>query len=185
MENDNFYHPENADKMSDQNDIITTDNPTLPNDNNERIELNGFDTLPAKKFTRYLLIVLVAFVVNTLIFIFLKDYIAIVAIFIGVIILITLSLKKPKIIKIIFSNRDITVDNKTFYFSIFQSFSDNKSVDGIISISLLPIKRFSTAVSFYLNENDANQVMDLLSKKLPYKGTNKNWIDIVLQWFGI
>ena len=90
--------------------------------------------------------------------------------------LIVVNKQPGRTIKYTLTDQDVTINDKTFSLSDFQSFSvtDNGSSQ---TISLVPVKRVSIPYDLVVSTKEAGEVIDLLSSKMPMNQTGINFTD--------
>ncbi len=181
MEDDDFT--KYNEKASSSNDLWEK-NESFTSDS---IEFNALDTLPKKSPLSYVIVVLSLAIVLALFYFFIKrDILTVSGIAVGFLILIILSLRKPKNIEVIINQTDILIDNKSFNLRDYQSFSVRDLAGGFKILLIKPVKRFTPSLNVYLmDKQSSDKITAYLSHIIPYNSSVNNFIDTVLQWLGI
>lgn len=122
-----------------------------------------------------------ALVFSGLLFIY-TDWVNAAAIFILSMVTIYFARLKPRRLDYQLKKGRLMAGTKEYVFSDFQSFSLLEE-NGVESIYLLPRKRFSPALSLYVAHDIQEQVMDEISKFIPFERHEPDFVDRMLTRF--
>jgi hypothetical protein len=95
-----------------------------------------------------------------------KDYFAVgTAVVVGVIVAVAAG-KKPRQINYEVSRKGLRIDEKSYAYSMFKSFSMSNE-EGLESVNFLPLKRFMPMVSAYFAPQDGDKIVNVIGEHLP------------------
>ncbi len=127
----------------------------------------------------YIYLALISIVILIFLFLLTKEIVTSLLVIILASIFGYYAARKPKDIDFSIDNNSIDINHKNNSFESFKSYSYIED-EGIVSISFMPVRRFSPILPIYVKVKDAKLVIDLLSQKLPY---NKPKDDIIDNFF--
>jgi len=110
----------------------------------------------------------ITLIVAGLIYLITRDYFAtVITIMLGIVVG-TFAKRTPKERQYNLSAEALTIDEKAYPLSIFKSFSIIQ--DGaLLSLELLPVKRFMPPVSVYFSPADQEKIVEIIEDHLPYE----------------
>jgi hypothetical protein len=124
----------------------------------------------------YGMLFLATVVVSGSIYLLTKDYLATGTIIILGVIVATAAARRPEKITYQLSSTGIKIGEKFYSFRGYRSFYIVK--DGALhSISLMPLKRFSPALSIYFDPADEEHIVKRLSERLPFEEHQMDLVD--------
>lgn len=106
----------------------------------------------------------------------LQDMLAIIVLLLMAIAVIVYAVRPPHTLQYSISDDDIVVGHREYSYDNFRSFSIVRD-GGLYSVTLMPTKRFSPAVSMYFPDDHADEIMELLSRHLPHEEREPDFID--------
>lgn len=145
-----------------------TNNPySLPKQESEPITWTASEFIDHHKSPAWYGVVIGTFIaLSAILYITIKDIIAIIAIGIAVVLFLVMASKKPRQLPYQVDDHGITIGNKFYAYSEFKSFALRR--EGVIgSISFTPLKRLMPEISIYYTPEDESRIVALLSERLP------------------
>jgi hypothetical protein len=132
----------------------------------------------------FLKIIAATAIIGAILFILSRDYVTIIALIVGVLVLIAYSFRKPKITNFTVNKQRITIGKHQFSFMDYNAYF-MKEYENHNAIVLIPYKRFAPSVTIYIKDEYVDQVVDLISEIIPIGAEPFNMIDFILDWFEI
>lgn len=97
-----------------------------------------------------------------------------------VVAVILLGTKAPRVINYGISPKGIYVSDKLYDYSEFRAFGVIQD-PGYLSITVLPVKRFSAGLTLYFDEKDGERIVDLLGARLPIQEVKPDSIEKLIR----
>ncbi|MEO6761189.1 MAG: hypothetical protein ABI220_02305 [Candidatus Saccharimonadales bacterium] len=108
------------------------------------------------------------------------NIISIIAIVLAILMLGISARQKPRVRQYTLGNDGLHIDNRTYLYSDFKSFT--ASEDGaIVSVIFLPLQRFAPGLTIYLAPEMEDTVIDALSDYLPHESHRQDAVDGLLK----
>ena len=106
----------------------------------------------------------------------LEDVIAIIVILLMAIAVLVFANRRPRSLKYELNDKGITIDNRSYSYSSFKSFSimDEGAVQ---SIFLEPLERFMPPISVYFSPDDADKIFAVIGQYLPNRNRQPDLMD--------
>ena len=133
-----------------------------------------------KSSTWYLAFVTTSILLGALIYFLTKDVISAATVVIAIAIVGGYSLRKPKNISYLVSESGVVIGNKSYSFEEFRSFTLNEE-GKYLNITFLPLKRFATASGIFYEGQEADNLINFLSDRLPQEQHKPDLLDIFMQ----
>ena len=109
-------------------------------------------------------------------YLIIRDIFAVAIIgFLGLIVGISAT-HKPKLLQYKIEGNNLTIGEKTYLLAAYKSFSAANE-DHMVSITLMPLKRFQLPLTLYASPNEADNVMEALVLKLPHDDKYPDFVD--------
>lgn len=88
--------------------------------------------------------------------------------------------RKPHILHYTLNNNGVQVGDRTFHYSDFRAFGILE--DGaFFTMTLIPVKRFSPAISVYFADEQGEDIVDIVSAHLPMEHVEPDFIDRLMR----
>lgn len=117
-----------------------------------------------------------AIILGAVVFLITKEWISLIAIAVLAAAIGVFGAVKPRELRYSLSQDGITVGEKHFAYSVFRSFAVLD--DGaMVSIQLLPQKRFMVPISVYLDPAQADDIIDAIGEYLPFEHRERDLTD--------
>ncbi len=124
----------------------------------------------------YIYVVLAALALAAAIYFITKEIFSAVVIVLIAIVFAIFGALKPKVLEYAIGPDGIQVGQKHFSFEEFRSFA--VIAEGALpSIQLLPHKRFAVAITMYFEPKDADKIIEILGKYLPFEHQKRDLTD--------
>jgi hypothetical protein len=115
-----------------------------------------------------------------LVYVFTKDLISVVTIFVVGVLFATLANKKPRELPYTIDNQGIIIGSKLYPYAIFKSFAVHQ--EGIIGcINLLPLKRLMPELSVYYPPESEAEILGILADYLPHEQRKEQSVDRLMK----
>ena len=124
--------------------------------------------------------VLVAVIIDIIIYLLTKDKISAAVVLVCALALVTLAGKKPRELQYKIDSSGITIGQKHFEYELFKSFAvvPEGAFSGIV---LMPLKRFAPLTTIYYAPNDEDKIIEVLSNRLPFEEHKLDAIDSIMR----
>lgn len=133
-----------------------------------------------KSINWYMLLLFATSVVAMLVWLMTRDVIStFVVIFAGAI-FATYAGRQPRELQYQIDPSGLTIGNKHFPYSDYRSFSVVPE-GAFASIVLMPLKRFGTATTIYFGPDEGDEILRLLSSRLPHEQHKPDLLDSLLR----
>lgn len=106
----------------------------------------------------------------------LEDILAIIVLVLMAFAVAVYAVRKPHTLQYSIGDEGVIIGHRKFAYEEFRSFSVMQD-GGLLSILLVPTKRFAPSVSIYFSEQDAEAIVDALSRHLPREDREPDFID--------
>lgn len=133
-----------------------------------------------KSFSWYLLLALAAVVVSGGLYWLTRDLITAIIIGLVAIIFGIAAARKPRQIDYVLDAKGLTVGNRFLPFNEYRAFTIEQE-GAITSVSLYPLKRFVPLTVVYLDPQDEDKVINLLSEYLPLDQSRNDPVDRLMR----
>jgi hypothetical protein len=143
--------------------------------------LDSFST--SKNFGWYFILLLVTIVVAAGIYLLTKDKITTGVILVSGLLIAIYGGKKPKAVKYALTDHGFKINDKSYEFNNFRSFSIVQH-SGNLSAVLTPLKRFMPYMYIYFGGDVEKQVTTVLSDVLPIEMSHRDLIDKITRRIG-
>ena len=129
----------------------------------------------------YVLFGLGVLALSAILFFLTKDIFSVVVVVLMSIAMLIYAVRQPHTLQYSISDSSIIVGHKEFTYNEFKSFSIMH--DGsFYNVTLTPTKRLAAPLSIYFDEQDAEQIMELLSRHLPHVEKELDPIDKISRY---
>ncbi len=120
-----------------------------------------------------------AIVLAFLVWLITKDKISAAVVMIGAAVLGGYGARPPRELQYQLDFDSLTIGNKPYPLDAFKSFSidDNQAFS---SVNLIPLKRFAPGLTIYYSLDDEEQIVNILSKRLPLEEHRADPIDTLM-----
>ncbi|NTW61737.1 hypothetical protein HGB24_03600 [Candidatus Saccharibacteria bacterium] len=133
----------------------------------------------------FILLAIVALALIALDIIYLKSYTFSALVVVMFIALIVYSRRPPRLIEYTLSGtQGLYIGNQLRHYSEFRAFGLIQEKDKY-SIVLIPIKRFSPAVSVYFPSEVGEKLVDIFGARLPMQNLKLDFFDVIIRKLGI
>ena len=134
----------------------------------------------AKSFDWYLGLGVAAIVSAGALYIFFKDIITSVTPLVAALALGFYARRQPRQLQYRLDSEGITIADKYLPYGMFRSFAIMEE-DAFVSIAFLPLKRFGLLTTVYLDPQDEDRIIDLLSDYLPFEPREHDAVDRLMK----
>jgi hypothetical protein len=173
-----WYKPENA---SDSSEDMAPMRGRMAPASGEVVEWTASEFVAHdKSVSWYVLVAMGGFIIAAIVFLITRDIfstaiIAILAVAFGI-----AGSQKPRVLQYRLDNTGITIGNKLRSYGNFKSFMLMQ--DGpLISITLMPLKRFMPALSIYFSLEDEQRIVEALSTHLPLQPAGNDMVEKLMR----
>lgn len=158
-------------------------NETL-NNNDQAIFWSGAPTKNNKSFLWYSGLAFVVLAISILFYVFTKDLItSLVFVFCGLIIGFY-SLKNNSVLEYSINSKSIRIGSRSYLLGEFKYFSVSK-VSGGITAMLVPLKKFRSTLYIYIDPNQADSILKIISNILPNEKYTPSITDRIFNYLNI
>ena len=158
---------------NDQNDYATDATPDIIDQDQSKLDLSqpfSWQATEGRQIHRglvwYIVFSIVSIGLMALAILVFKSITFALLLAVIVVAVVLMTGKEPRIINYGISPKGVYVADKLYDFSEFRAFGVVQDIDSL-SISILPVKRFSPGTTLYFNEEDGEKIVDLLGARLP------------------
>jgi hypothetical protein len=137
-----------------------------------------------KSLKWFIKIIIATIVIGAVLYLLSRDYVTIVALFVGVLILVVYSFRKPKMTNFMIDKYRVVVGKHQFNFLDYRAYF-MKEYENHNAVVLIPYKRFAPSVTIYIRADYVDKVVDFISQIIPIGAEPFNMIDFILDWFEI
>jgi hypothetical protein len=113
-------------------------------------------------------------------YIFTKDVISVITIFVVGILFAVLANKKPRELPYMIDTQGITIGDKFYPYALFKSFAINQE-GAIAYINLMPLKRFMPERAIYYPPEDEAEILSILADYLPHDQRKEQGVDRLMK----
>jgi hypothetical protein len=124
----------------------------------------------------YSLLFVSTLALGTVIYLLTRDFLAAGTILILGVIIAVAARRRPQQVEYKLSDAGLKIGEKSYSFSSFRSFYIVKDGD-LHSISLIPLKKFTPALSIFFDPADEKRITERLSEHLPYEEHTLDSVD--------
>jgi hypothetical protein len=155
--------------------------PPSPANEENYVEWTGSEFIAHHKgFSWYAILFLGAFALAGLIYLLTKDFVAAGVVVFAALVLAVAGAHKPRMLAYRLDNAGLTIGQKSYPYANFKSFA---VIDEgpFASIIFIPLKRFMPPVNIYFPPESAQDIMDVLSVKLPIEQRPPGMVDTAVR----
>jgi hypothetical protein len=128
----------------------------------------------------YLWLAVVFLVLSGLIYLITRDILTIVMIVVVGFSIGVMAARKPRQLEFTLEKRSIQIDQKQYPYSTFKSFQVAEE-HGVRYLEFVPIKRFMPSLSIYYPKDKEEEIVQLISAKLPYHEHKDDYIETLFK----
>ena len=133
-----------------------------------------------KSMSWYTNLAFVVIVASAVAFLLTRDKITVITIIVAGIALGVYANRQPRELTYQFDVEGFTIGQRRFAYASFRSFSIDDDA-AFASIILLPLRRFSPAITLYYAPENEEQIADLIARHLPYEEYRHDPIDKLMK----
>lgn len=130
----------------------------------------------SKNFGWYVKLAIVAVILAALVFLVTRDKISTGVIIVAAAALGIFAARKPRVLQYRLDDDGLSVGTKLYNYELFKSFS-MVNEGAVLSIYLLPMKRFMPALTIYYAHADEEAIVNVLSERLPVSERRSDAVD--------
>lgn len=109
-----------------------------------------------------------------------KDFIAVGVIVLVAVVFGVYAVRQPRVIEYGVDEDGVHIGQRRFTYDLFKSFTVMQE-DGLRSIELMPMKRFMSAITMYIDPDDEEAIGDALSEYLPFEHREQAFVDKLMR----
>ena len=128
----------------------------------------------------YVLLGLGAIIFAAVVYLFTKDILSIIVIFIFAAVFGYFAARKPRVLTYSLDGGGLHIGDKFYPYADFRSFAVMDE-GGINAIWLMPLKRFMPSLTIYYAPNDEDKIMDTLASYLPFEERDHDMVERLMR----
>lgn len=128
----------------------------------------------------FLMMGLGAAVIVALTYLITRDSVSTIVVLVMLVIFAVFANRKPRILPYRVDRVGIHIGEKTYHYDILKTFSLIQE-EGIRSINIVPLKRFMPPISIYMDPQDEEKIVDVLSAYLPFEQREQELVDRLMR----
>ncbi len=123
---------------------------------------------------------LAAGVIVILTFLITRDLVSTIVVLVMLVIFAVFANRKPRILPYQVDMVGVHIGDKTYPYDELKTFSLIQE-DGVRSINIVPLKRFLPPISIYMDPEDEDKIIDVLSSYLPFEQREQELVDRLMR----